>query len=113
MRSVKASFIVDAGKSLDTNGLSLLLKEFVDGFDEGYLSSASSPEGEPGEYLEGTPAKENYPSIDRTASGDSAVSIASLSEGSVRMQGRRKLYKRYEDRVNKIVAAIGSSGSAS
>ena len=111
LRSIKASFLVGSKKTLDETTLLLVLKQFVDGFDEGYLSSAFSPEGGLADHVENTPAEENYPVIERTASGDSAVSVASLSEGSVRMQGRRKLHKKYEDRVSKIVAAIGSSGT--
>eukprot|EP00977_Amphora_coffeiformis_P029636 scaffold42062_cov176-Amphora_coffeaeformis.AAC.2 len=111
LRCVKAAFALDPFKDTDSTAMLLMLKEVVDGFDEGYLSSGSSLGREPANYVEESPAKEDQPAIERSASTDSAMSVASLGEGSVRMQGRRKLHKKYEERVSKIVAALGNSGT--
>ena len=113
LRCVKAAFVLDSFKDVDSPAMLLMLKEVVDGFDEGYLSSGSSLSREPTDNVDDkeSPATEDQPAIERSTSNDSVLSVASLGEGSVRIHRRRKLHKKYEERVSRIVAALGNSGT--
>lgn len=111
VRKVKAAFLLDPKRGVEYGPLQVVFKEFVDGFDEGYLSPASSPSNDAIIAPDESPSLHEHPPIDHSTSTDESVSVASHNEESVRMRGRKKLYKKYEDRVAKIVAALGKSST--
>ena len=111
LRCVKNLFINESDRTVDQASLSAWLKEIIDVFDEGYLSNTtvSVSDGRSFDRSDQLPSDEDAPLIESSDSTDSAASVDSLGEDSVRMPSKRKVYQRYRARVERIMKAIGTS----